>query len=373
MYDFLCSRLWAALLVLISASAVAYPNTSADLLMANGFDRATASVGGSNYHWYGLDALCDREPYGIVANYHLNDGGTNIRNFVRQQLATMHARGMRRLSIGIFFVHGASTGTVIDSSDPAQVSQSVTNIRNLLADVKTAGYSEVLFRFFPIGNINPSQPDYQTANLAEYWNLVQQVRPALVDAALPYRIDLGVELAARDSNLQVLPSSERYKYPANQKWSEAVRELWQRYVAAYGRDDTVGFSFITDTNPDNLRWRVRHMRYVYEGIYPWLYAVDIYPTATINAASKFLAFHDAMVREDASGALGWRNSGWIVAEANYEDPLVAADISSAIAATGRTVFYMTQWPLDRANALCASDHVNVRPAFDWTVYGNYGY
>ena len=243
-----------------------------------------------------------------------------------------------------------------------------------MTDVKAAGFGEVLFRFFPTGNINPSQSNFDSGLVDEYWNLITQVRPAVVAAGIQYRLDLGVELAPRDSNSAVVfPVSDRYKYPENANWSRAVRDLWQRYVAAYGRSDTVGFSFFTDTNPDNQRWRVRHMRYVYEGNYPYLYAVDIYPTDTINAADKFIQLHDAMVREDTDGSLGFRDFGWIIAEVNYEDPIVAADISSAIAATGRTVFYLTQWPLDRAGGVCPDPNVNVRPPYEWTVWGGYGY
>lgn len=374
MHIFSARRLLSALLMLTaSASVSSYPRTANDLLLASSFDAPVASRGGSNFHWYDLDGLCNREPYGIVARYHSSDGGVAVRTRVQQQLAVMHARGMRRLSLGIFFISGVSSGTLVDVSDPQQVAQSLSNIQLLLADVRAAGFSEVLFRFFPIGNISPSDSSFQPALVDAYWNLIEQVRPVVAAAGIAYRIDLGVELAPRDSNNSLLPTSERYKYPANTQWSGAVRTLWQRYFAAYGRNDTVGFSFFTDTNPDNLRWRVRHMRYVYEGNYPYLYAVDIYPSDTLNAASKFIAFHDAMVREDSNGNLGWRDAGWIVAEVNYEDPLIAADISSAIAATGRHVFYLTQWPLDRANALCVDPNVNANAPYQWTVWGGYGY
>ena len=364
----------AIFLVLTATTASAYPDNRDDLIFANGVDRPVVAGGGSNYHWYALDGLCDREPYGIVANYHLADSNGPIRAQVKQQLGIMHARGMSRLSLGIYFTHGFSSGTLIDSSNAAQVSQAVINIGNLLTDVKAAGFGEVLFRFFPTGNINPSQSNFDSGLVDEYWNLITQVRPAVVAAGIQYRLDLGVELAPRDSNSAVVfPVSDRYKYPENANWSRAVRDLWQRYVAAYGRSDTVGFSFFTDTNPDNQRWRVRHMRYVYEGNYPYLYAVDIYPTDTINAADKFIQLHDAMVREDTDGSLGFRDFGWIIAEVNYEDPIVAADISSAIAATGRTVFYLTQWPLDRAGGVCPDPNINVRPPYEWTVWGGYGY
>ena len=361
------------LLALLTTSAWAYPNNRDDLMFANGADRPVFAGGGVNYHWYNLDGLCNREPFGVVANYHLADGNGSVRAQVQQQLGVMRSRGMTRLSLGIFFTHGFSSGTLVDSSDPAQVSQAVVNIGSLLADVKAAGFSEVLFRFFPTSSINPSQSNFDPALVDEYWNLITQVRPAVAAAGIGYRLDLGVELAPRDNNDFFIPVSDRYKYPANSAWSEAVRTLWQRYVPAYGLADTVGFSFFTDTNPDNQRWRVRHMRYVYEGNYPYLYAADIYPTAAINAADKFIQLHDAMVREDSDGSLCFRNSGWIIAETNYEDPLVATDLSSAIAATGRTVFYLTQWPLDRAGGVCPDPNINVPPPYEWTVYKAFGF
>lgn len=363
----------AVVLAIASANAPAYPDNRNDLIFANGVERPVFAGGGSNYHWYNLDGLCNREPFGIVANYHLADGNGLVRTQVQQQLGVMRARGMTRLSLGFYFTHGFSSGTLVDSSNPAQVSQAVTNIGSLLADVKAAGFSEVLFRFFPTSNINPSQSNFDPGLVDEYWNLITQVRPAVATAGIPYRLDLGVELAPRDSNSPIYPTSERYKYPQNKEWSRAVRTLWQRYYAAYDRFDTVGFSFFTDTNPDNQRWRVRHMRYVYEGNYPYLYAVDIYPTDSITAADKFIQLHDAMVREDSDGSLGFRNNGWIIAEANYEDPLVAADLSSAIAATDRAVFYLTQWPLDRTGGVCPNLHVNVPPPYQWDIYKAYGF
>ena len=80
-----------------------------------------------------------------------------------------------------------------------------------------------------------------------------------------------------------------------------------------------------------------------------------------------------MVREDSDGTLGFRNNGWIISETNYEDPLIAADLSSAIASTGRTVFYLTQWPLDRAGGICPDPNINVPPPYEWTIYKAFGF
>ena len=363
-----------AALALLSAGTPAfagYPATGGDLIHAAGFEKPASTRGGSNYLWYRIDG-CDREPYGLLATYHLAaPGGGTVRSIARQQLAAIRASGQDRLSVGIFFHHGAASGTLVDSSSAAAVEQAVDNLREHLADIKAAGFREILFRFFPVGAISPSDPGFVPSLVGEYWNLVAAVHPALEDADLPYRIDLMVEGAPRDSGL---PLPEPWKYPANSEWSKAVRDLWQHYVAEYGRDDTVGFSFLIDDDPARVRMRVRHMRYVYEGTYPYLYAADFYGTPAASEADRFIALHDAMMREDAGGALGWRDAGWIVAEGFYDDPLSAAALSSAIASTRRTVHYLTQWPWDRADTGCGPNpEVNVAPPLDWTAYGGYGF
>ena len=343
-----------------------------DLVYASGFERPAQERGGSNYLWYRV-AACDREPYGVLASYHLPvpGGATTVRTLARQQLAAMRAAGQRRLSLGVHFYHGAGNGTLVDAADPAAVAQAATNLGDLLADVKAAGFVEVLFRFFPVDAINPSQANFNPALLDAYWHLVTALRPVLHAADLAYRIDLMVEGAPRDSNL---PVPDPWKYPANRQWSDAVRDLWQRYVAAYGKADTVGFSFLTDADPARLRWRVRHMRFVYGGNYPYLFAADIYGTPHASETDRFVALDDAMRREDPNGVLGWRDSGWIIAEGYYDDPLAAANLSSAIASTQRKVFYLTQWPWDRADPACGpAPEVNVAPPEAWVVYGGYGF
>lgn len=354
------------------AAVATNPNPSGDMITANSFERPATSggSGGSNYHWFDLGTGCNFEPYGLVANYHLNiAGGGSVRARAQQQLASMRSAGMQRLSLGIFFAHANRSGTLIDSSNPTAVAQAVQNIQNLLADAKTAGFIEVLFRFFPTSTINPSQPNFDPNLVNEYWNLIVAVRPALVNAGIAYRIDLMAEGAPRDSNP---PLPDPWKYPDNPDWSRAVRALWQNYFAAYGKADSVGFSFLADNDVNKMRYRVRHMRYVYEGNYPYLYAADFYDLGGLNEAEKFISMNNAMFLEDPTGSLGWRDSGWILSEVYYDDPLAAANLSSARASTRRKVFYLTQWPLDRANTACGVD-VNVAPPYSWLIYRGYGY
>ncbi len=362
-----CALVFAAALL-----AVAAPAAAGDLIHASGFERPAARVGGSNYLWYRI-VDCDREPYGVLPNYHrIAPGGSgSVRAIAQQQLAAMRAAGQARLSLGVHFHHGGSSGSLVDSSSAAAVAQTASNLQNLLVDVKAAGFAEVLFRFFPVGAINPSDPGYDTSLVDEYWNLVVALRPALVNAGIAYRIDLMVEGAPRDSNP---PLPDPWKYPANSKWSGAVRDLWQRYYGAWGSADTIGFSFLTDANPQRLRYRVRHMRYVYEGHYPPLFGADIYGSVEADTADRFRSLDYAMRREDSNGYLGWRDASWIIAEAFYDDPLAAAELSSAISVSGREVRYLTQWPWDRANLDCGpTPAVNVAPPVDWTAYGGYGF
>lgn len=386
---FTSSRFLSALLglwLLLGLSPVqAGPLSAESALMGDGFERLAAParhVGGSNYHWFGDDLRCrqeSREAYNLLARYHEHDPELGpVRTLVRAQLAAMYQRGMRRLSLGLFFVHGFSGGSLIDAADPAQVAQVASNLALVLADVEAAGFEEVLFRFFPVHNMNPSGEFFPRccdaqfdAHVDHYWNLIGQLRPVLAASRLPYLIDLMVEGAPRDSNPLWLPERERHKYPANRTWSMAVRRLWQRYHAAWGSADTVGFSFLSDDDANRMRARVRHMRYVYEGRYPDVFAMDFYAGPQRDEYQKFISM-DRFMRSENPAGTAWDRASWIIAEAFYEDPLAAEGLSRAIRESGRDVLYLTQWPLDRASA-CDIEHVNTPPPYDWTVWGGYGF
>lgn len=42
---------------------------------------------------------------------------------------------------------------------------------------------------------------------------------------------------------------------------------------------------------------------------------------------------------------GYTNQGWTIGEVFYDDPTAARTLRQAIDSTGRTVFYLLQWPL----------------------------
>ncbi len=346
-----------------------FPNMG-DVMLANGFDRPTSYTGGSNYLWHDLGPECDRAPYGLLPNY--NKPGVRVQ--AQQQLATMYARGMRSLSTGIFFRSGISTGDVIDASVPAQVSQAVQNLSILLDDIQAAGFERVLFRFFPQHNMNPSLPSFDPNKMALYWQLVQAMHLPLEHTSLPYKIDLGVELAPADKDSRfcaVPPKQYKWECPADKNWSNAVRNLWREYKQTYGTADSVGFSFLTATN--RAKRRLRHMKYVYEGDYPSELAMDFYGeplqgTQVHDASDQFINM--ALWTRHYSDSYGFPMPGIIISETWYNDPLVAASLSSAIFATGQRVPWLSQWPLEHG-ASC--DHVSVPPPYQYDMYRVYGF
>ncbi|MDN5924393.1 MAG: hypothetical protein L0H70_05275 [Xanthomonadales bacterium] len=344
-----------------AASALATtPAIGVDLIYANGFDMPTSGRGGANYLWYALGPNCAREDYGILPNY----AEPGVRAQVQQQLAAMVNSGMRRLSIGIHFTDGWHTGTVIDASDAAKVSQVQANLATFLGDIEAAGYAEVLFRFFPQAALNPSSTTFNPSLMPEYWQLVQTLRVPLVNSGMPYLIDLMVEGAPPDSN-SIFCYPDKAQCPSNPAWSNALRDLWRDYVAAYGASDSVGYSFLTASR---TRERVRHMVYVYDvggvPVYPSTFALDFYAYGGSSEADEFLDMHNLM------GDYGHAAADWIISETYYNDPLAAAALSSAIAATQQTVAYLTQWPLDRAQT-CAD--VSVPPPYQFDIWQMYGF
>src|SRR5277367_4242837 len=109
----------------------------------SGSSQQPAGVGGSDYAWYHLDPPCSREPYGVVYNY------DTASATIDSQLQQMYSNGQRRLRIPIYFARGISSGTIMDSTGGNLAPQFQSNLANLLAAIKAAGFEEVEVGFFP--------------------------------------------------------------------------------------------------------------------------------------------------------------------------------------------------------------------------------
>jgi hypothetical protein len=317
------------------------------LLMAN-TGWAQPYPGGSNYGWYNVVA-CDREPYGVIPNYHL------VQSTIDGQLTAMYNNGQRRLRIPIYFTHGAGSGTVMDATGGNIAPQYQTNLANLLAKIGQIGFHEILISFHPIG---PSAVEGNTTNWAtwnetlfqEHWNLIYNLRPIIVGAGVPYRIDLyneGVPHPSSSNSVVTLTY---------------MQKLWNYYVYSFGKNDTVGFSIIGDydraRNSGNI---FRNSPFGNHGR-PYVYDVHLYT----DAANKF-----HQTRLGLQYWYGQNVPGWIIGEAYYNNALEAQQISSAMTQYGQTVHYLTQWPWDVSNPSCGG--INVAPPISFSNYQSYGF
>jgi len=145
--------------------------------------------GGSNYNWFHIEG-CQREPYGVLSNYHL------FRNEVDAQLKQMASGGQQRLRIGVFHARNANTGTVIPSNGGNLPLQQRENLRDLMISAKNAGFIEVVVGFFPQLDNGPGSWVGATWNSAheeyfqENWNLIANLMPYMRESKIKFLVDL---------------------------------------------------------------------------------------------------------------------------------------------------------------------------------------
>ncbi|HEX5754669.1 MAG TPA: hypothetical protein VFZ09_51270 [Archangium sp.] len=308
------------------------------LLGVPGQARAQAT-GGSNFAWYFISG-CEREAYGAIANY------DTARAQVDQALRDMYGRGQRRLRIPIYHGRGLNTGTVMDSTGGDLSPRHRGNLQGLLAAARSIGFAEIMVGFFPIGPNAPTQWTGWNEDLyQENWNLIVNLRPIIAASGIHYRMDL---------------LNEGTPTPTQSVLLQYTRRLWSNYTSVFGKNDTLGFSII-GSEPG----RISQIPQVYGGNLPYLFSLHFYE----NASQHFVNAHNQMNQLGLS-------QGWIIGEALYNDGTSASQLRSAINATGRTVFYLAQWPV-RLPATCASPSaglgVNVAPPVDYNVYLGYGF
>lgn len=295
---------------------------------------APVNPGGSNYAWYKLGSdvgLNCREPYGIIKNYHIK----GVRSVVKSQLKLMRGNGQIRLRIPIYHMRNPGGGTILNSAGGNLSSQHRTNLKDFLADIKTAGFVEVEVGFFPQSLNNPATWDasnlgWQESRFQENWNLIVSLRPIIIGSSLHYRIDLMNEGAPANNQKQVK------KY---------VFKLWWNYNFIFGKTDTVGFSIIAEVGTSRYDNMVSEMNRTGFGL-PYLWSVHVYDNIT-NALQN-LSAHQSSAGD---------NRSWVIGETYYNDS--ATDSALSAASLRRTVWHVYQWPLTK-NKGC-DGHVDVTP------------
>ncbi len=358
--------------VIVLGLAWAASAAQAQTIFRDGFESAKpAGRGGSNLIWHDL-AGCDREPYGALPNYH----EPGVRARVQGQLAQMRAEGQERISLGLYHLRGVPdsfgriTGTILDSTGGTLHLQQRQNLVWLLADIRNAGFASFVFRYHPQGANDPkSWVAFDADRFEENWSLIAALEPLLQASGLPHGTDLMVEGMPR-ARIVELPGNDVIvpDEPHREPWSRYARDLWSRYVKAFGTTQTVGFSFVSDTDDGRIDARVEHKDYVYtvDGTLqmPIALAFDIYGTVAFDERYIFERYHHHLKDE------GLASVPWLITESYYDDAAAARAFSEAMTITGQSVLFLTQWPLRRVSAC---NDVDVAPPVDYSNYRPAGF
>jgi hypothetical protein len=269
--------------------------------------------GGSNYGWYRIDG-CNREPYGVVNSFH------NAPDVIRSQLAAMRAAGQERLRVHIIHRRRPDTGTAMNSTNGDLSASNRQNLTDLLRAIADAGFAEIQVTFMPIGeNAAYNWTEWSDDFYQENRNLIYHLHPIIAGAGIQYRIDLCNEAIPTSSQPILL---------------EYAQKLWTDYTNVFGKNDTCGFSTI------GLPGRIAQIPQVYGNNPPYLFDFHFYRRNVVDdEGDMFTTAHNMM------NQYGYTNQGWTIGEVYYDDPTAARTLRQAIDSTGRTVFYLLQWPL----------------------------
>ncbi|MBV8136272.1 MAG: hypothetical protein JO121_11675 [Deltaproteobacteria bacterium] len=292
--------------------------------------------------WYSADGV---KP--VIGTYHVNPGA------IQSQLAQMYAAGQRKLALMLWYAPlGASYapnyvyGHVVDSSLAQLQPIHQQNLRSLLADIASAGFTQIYFRFAPQGSAMPdSWAAWNEATYQQSWNFIASTI-SLVSSALAYsnvRIvyDLSVELGG---------STARQPQAFEKR-------LWSDYCTVFDPSKTFGFSVAYQ--PNRLSQMISDLRAT--GKIPSMFAIDIYE-GTPNVPDLNTVFEDIYLE------IGPTSAPIIVEESWESDSNMLAAVTTARTAiqipfppaTGwLNVVTMMQWPNTPARYFSANPHPGV--------------
>jgi hypothetical protein len=230
----------------------------------------------------------------------------------------------------------------MDSTGGTLAPQFLTNLTNLLAAIKAAGFVEIEVSFHPQSINNPLVwTTFSNDYFQENWSVIQNVRSVVSAAGISYHLDL--------LNEGIPPLS----YPLLLQYDQM---LWNDYVTKFGSADTMGFSIIADSAHLGQVSKVYGpSAYGNQGP-PQLFDVHIYD----KTGNSFATAYNSLTSQ------GYKGVPWIIGEAYYNDAAEAAAQRAEIKSTGQPVLYLTQWPL--TSDLSCNNQVNVAPPADFSNY-----
>lgn len=331
--------------------------------------------GGSNYSWYrnaGAPNNCNREPYGILKTYHLNDPdnpSVSVRSIVQSQLADMVAAGQRSVRLGIIANYGYEYDSYINVQN-GLTPQYKQNLVNWIIDAHNAGFDIIIPTIFADGELDPLAWDaFQAAKFNSYWKTVQDIfdgfeediddrifsdsfDPDGVQLPAGVLVDLGNELLPRAVS-EGAPNT-----PANPVLSKFARDLWTLYLQKYSPNRSVGFS----SYQANIGRAVRHMPYIYQNNFPA--ALQFHPYS--NEESVFQEVDSSM------DAIGLTDMPVIIGEVYFNDATTAEGLSKQMDLRNRQIMSLMQWPLIRGNNNCGGVNAII-PMLEFDNYIKHGF
>lgn len=332
------------------------------------FGRLSIEAGpGINFNWYDLGENCARDAFSVLSKLHQ----PGVRERVLQQLIEQRARGAESIAIGVYHFRAPGptidgvwdNGTLLDSAGGDLHPRIRQNLADFLADIRDAGFAQLLLRFHPQGGNDPARwSSFDSEMFEENWNLIANVVPIVAASGLDWRVDLMTEGMPRARFARVLGQLLLFPTePDNEAWSRYANRLWQNYVSVFGPERSVGFSSISDSDPDRLRARIEHTAYVYrmnggERIYPGALAFDIYGRDGVDEGELYRRIVDRLRR------IGLGDMPLIIAETFYNDRQALGLLAAAMRETETRPLYLLHWPVDRRLQACSPD-VNVREPF----------
>ncbi|WP_299212733.1 hypothetical protein [uncultured Aquimarina sp.] len=285
-------------------------------------------VGGSNYPMYDVQGYLDNNDDWfkegalklVIGDYHL------YPNKVNDQLTTMYQNGQRKIALIIWYNHFNPSittdtyGHVIPSNKYKLTEQHESNFINVLNQVKSIGYNEIILRFAAQGIASPKSWD-ETWNEVQYqenWNFINNTIKTMESTLgeSPQRVyDLGVEMGG-------ITKGQTEKY---------VKKLWNNFRYVHPELKSFGFSFAHA--PGRLDNLIKNLATT--GKLPDEYAFDIYQ----NFATKI----ENIKQELADN--GEEDKTIVIQECPYNTQEVYTEIMQSITVNNLKVRYIMQWPV----------------------------
>ena len=245
------------------------------------------------------------------------------KDSIDAELQAMFDQGQRRLRIPIVFLKAGDGYSCQYLTTPGGVmpNRFRNNLTNLLATIRRIGFEEIIVSYFPLGpNFPNNWTSWQEDIYQDNWNLIQNTRPIVAAAGIPYLLDLGNEHIAaptqQPGQIQLLAYTQR---------------LWTDYTAKFGKDDTLGFAIIANTN----QFRADTLPSIYGNNPQSSFDLHIYD----SPLDTFL------YEKQRLDQLGYGDVDWIIGETYADAASIAPQLRSGMQSTGKSVRWVAQWPI----------------------------